>query len=102
MPLTAFALVLGLILLAIALVAAVFSAPVPFIAWPGGMGLLLVIGTIFERVRYKEVAPTPPLGPGWVETNEKFRDPATARWVQVYFKPETGERRYVEIPPPTG
>src|SRR5579863_491655 len=100
MPLTAFALVLGLVLLGLALVAALFSAAFPLIAWPGGMGLLLVIGTVFERVRYKEVAPTPPLGPGWVETNEKFRDPATQRWVQVYFKPETGERRYVEIPPP--
>src|SRR5262249_27399897 len=69
--------------------------------WPAGVGLLLVIGTIFERVRYKDVAPTPPLGPGWVETSERFRDPGTDRWVQVYFKPETGERSYVEIPPPT-
>jgi hypothetical protein len=101
MPLTAFALVLGVVLLGIAVVAAVFAAPFPFIAWPAGMGLLFVIGTIFERVRYKDVAPTPPLGPGWMETQERFRDPATNRWVQVYFKPETGERSYVDIPPPT-
>ena len=62
---------------------------------------LAIAGTIFERVRYKPVTPQPPLGPGWVETNERFRDPATDRWVQVYFKPETGERSYVEIAPPT-
>src|SRR5215831_15616657 len=101
MPLTSFALVLGIVLIAIAAIAALVAAPVPAIAWPAGIGLLLVIGTIFERVRYKDVSPTPPLGPGWVETSEKFRDPATDRWVQVYFKPETGERSYVEIPPPT-
>ena len=101
MPLSAFALVFGIILVAIAVLAALLAAPGPVIFWPAGLGLLLVIGTIFERVRYKPVAPAPPLGPGWVETEEKFRDPATDRWVQVYFKPETGERSYVEIPPPT-
>jgi hypothetical protein len=101
MPLSAFALILGLVLLAIAVIAAVLAAPVPLIAWPAVVGLLFVIGTAFERVRYKPVAPTPPLGSGWVETAERFRDPATGRWVQVYFKPETGERSYVEIPPPT-
>ena len=47
------------------------------------------------------MTPTPPLGPGWIETSEKFRNPATRRWVQVYFKPKTGERRYVAIDPPT-
>ena len=101
MPLSAFALILGIVLIAIAALAALLAAPVPVILWPAGLGLLLVIGTIFERVRYKPVAPTPPLGPGWVETSERFRDPATGRWVQVYFKPETGERSYVEIAPPT-
>jgi hypothetical protein len=101
MPLSAFAIILGIVLIVIAAIAAIVAAPTPVIAWPAGLGLLLVIGTIFERVRYKPVAPTPPLGPGWVETNERFRDPATNSWVQVYFKPETGERSYVEIPPPT-
>ena len=101
MPLSAFALILGIVLIAIAALAAVLAAPAPVILWPAGLGLLLVIGTVFERVRYKKVTPTPPLGSGWVATSERFRDPATDRWVQVYFKPETGERSYVEIPPPT-
>ena len=101
MPLSAFALGLGLVLLGCAVIAAIVGAPVPVVAWSGGAGLVLIIGTIFERVRYKDVTPTPPLGPGWVETQERFRDPATDRWVQVYFKPETGERSYVDIPPPT-
>jgi hypothetical protein len=101
MPLSAFALGLGLVLLGVAIVTAIVGAPVSIIAWSGTLGVLLIIGTLFERVRYKAVAPTPPLGPGWVETQEKFRDPTTDRWVQVYFKPETGERSYVDIPPPT-
>ena len=101
MPLSAFALIFGIVLIAFAALAALVGAPAPAILGPAGLGLLLVIGTIFERVRYKDVSPTPPLGPGWVETSERFRDPATNRWVQVYFKPETGERSYVEIPPPT-
>jgi hypothetical protein len=101
MPLSAFVLVVGIVLLVIAAIAALLAAPVPAIAWPAGLGLLLVVGTIFERVRYKDVTPAPPLGPGWVETSERFRDPATGRWVQVYFRPETGERSYVDIPPPT-
>ena len=101
MPLSTLALVAGLALLAIAMIAAVGGAPVYVTGWLAGFGVLALIGTIFERVRYKPVAPTPPLGPGWVETQEKFRDPATNRWVQVYFKPETGERSYVEIAPPT-
>jgi hypothetical protein len=101
MPLSAFVLILGIVLVAIAALAVILAAPIPAIAWPGVLGLLLVIGTIFERVRYKAVAPTPPLGPDWVETAERFRDPASGRWVQVYFQPTTGERSYVEIPPPT-
>ena len=101
-PLVAFAFVFGLALLALAASVAFFGGPMPVIAWCGGFGLLLLVGTVFERVRYKTIAPTPPPGAGWVETPEKFRDPATGRWVQVYFKPETGERSYVETaPPPT-
>jgi len=61
----------------------------------------VVVGTIFERVRYKSLA-RKPRGAGRVATDERFRHPETARWVQVYFKSTTGERSYVESdPPPT-
>jgi hypothetical protein len=100
-PLATAALVTGAVLLAGAVVASVAGADGFVIGWLGTVGILAIAGTIFERVRYKPVTPQPPLGPGWVETNERFRDPATDRWVQVYFKPETGERSYVEIAPPT-
>jgi hypothetical protein len=101
-PLATAALVIGIVLLAAAAVTWSAGADGFVIGWLGVVGVLCIAGTIFERVRYKPIAPAPPLGPGWLETNERFRDPATDRWVQVYFKPETGERRYVEIPPPTG
>ncbi len=100
-PLAKLALATGIVLLAIAVVAWITGAPGFVIGWLGGAGILTIAGTIFERVRYKDVTPQPPLGPGWIETPEKFRDPATDRWVQVYFKPETGERSYVETAPPT-
>jgi hypothetical protein len=100
-PLATLALVTGIALLALAVVASIGGADGFVVGWLAGLGALAIAGTIFERVRYKAVTPQPPPGPGWVETPEKFRDPATARWVQVYFKPATGERSYVEIPPPT-
>jgi hypothetical protein len=94
-------LVTGIVLIAFAIINAMLGSPRFVVVWLAGIGALALIGTVFERVRYKAVAPAPPLGLGWVETSEKFRDPATGGWVQVYFKPETGERRYVDIPPPT-
>ena len=101
-PLATVGLVVGVVLLAIAAVASISGADGFVIGWLAVVGGLTVAGTIFERVRYKPIAPTLPLGPGWTPTNERFRDPATQRWVQVYFHAETGERRYVETdPPPT-
>ena len=70
-------------------------------SWCETAGLAAISPRACARVRYKPVTPQPPLGPGWGETNERFHDPATGCWVQVYFKQETGERSYVEIAPPT-
>ncbi|HWD60365.1 MAG TPA: hypothetical protein VG308_18935 [Stellaceae bacterium] len=95
------ALTLGLVLVAAAIVAWVARAPGPVTGWLAAVGVVTLIGTIFERVRYKAVMPAPPSGPDWTATNERFRDPGTDRWVQVYYKADTGERRYVETAPPT-
>ena len=57
-------------------------------------GLVLVIGTIFERVIYKPSASRAP-GPDWVRTSERFVDPQTGKTVTVYTHPTTGERAYV-------
>jgi hypothetical protein len=95
---------LGLLSLAGAAVAAVFGAPTPILVAAAAIGLLLTVGALFERVRYKTLMQKAP-GRGWVATPERFVDPASGRMVEVHVKPETGERLYVDIgpaPPPAG
>jgi hypothetical protein len=57
-------------------------------------GLLLLIGSVFERVRYKRLAASAP-DPRFQRTSERFRDPETGAVVNVYADPKTGERIYV-------
>ncbi len=57
-----------------------------------GVGLLIVLGTVFEG-RYRAHTEAP--GPGWERTGERFREPDGAV-VDVWFHPASGERRYVK------
>jgi len=57
-------------------------------------GALILLGTLFERWRYRRYEPTPDAG--WQATGERFTDPSTGREVEVFYDPATGERRYVE------
>lgn len=64
-------------------------------AWRlGVIGLVLTLGIVFERWRYRRLAPAAP-GDGWVATGERFVDPETNKLVTVYHEPATGARRYV-------
>ncbi len=74
----------------IALATGLFPPAAIFSIW----GLLLLIGTLFERVVYKRVEPERP-GADWQRTPERFIDEATGKPVTVYIEPGTGERRYV-------
>jgi hypothetical protein len=72
-------------------------------AYALGVGGLIVLGTAFERWRYRPNNGRP--GVGWVPTGERFEDPQTGKTVQVFYHPESGARRYVsdsEIPPSAG
>ncbi|HVT26045.1 MAG TPA: hypothetical protein VHD95_15570 [Rhizomicrobium sp.] len=60
----------------------------------GFWGALVVIGTIYERYRYKPLEAGRP-GSGWVATSERFIDDETGKAVTVYLDPKTGERKYV-------
>lgn len=60
----------------------------------GFWGALVVIGTIYERYRYKSPEAGRP-GPGWIVTSERFIDDETGKAVTVYLDPRTGERKYV-------
>ncbi len=57
------------------------------------MGVLVLIGTLFERWRYRRIE-QPPAG-HWQRTGEEFIDPSTGEPVEVMFDPRTGERSYV-------
>jgi hypothetical protein len=60
------------------------------LAW----GIILLLGTLYERVRYKSLLRQGPSGT--VRTNERFVDDSTGRTVTVYVDPASGERSYVE------
>jgi hypothetical protein len=71
-------------------------------AWPMlVMAVLLIIGTVFERVNYRGSEAHRGQGQ-WQITEERFLDEASGRLVTVWFNATTGERRYVEQgePPP--
>ena len=58
-------------------------------------GALLLLGTAFERWRYKQ-----PKAPGTargVATGERFIDPETGALTEVYYDASTGERSYVKV-----
>ena len=57
---------------------------------------VVLLGTVFERVGYGRPDETPPLGPAWQETAERFVDPSTGRVIAVWFDPGDGARRYVD------
>jgi len=61
-----------------------------------GWGLILIIGLLIERWRYKPLAERRP-GPDWTATDERFVDPETGKLVTVYYHPASGERRYVAL-----
>ena len=69
------------------------------VAGPAGLstflfGLMLLIGTLFERVRYKRLVGAPP-DARFERTRERFLDDAAGAPVTVYVDPATGERAYV-------
>jgi hypothetical protein len=57
------------------------------------VGLVALLGTLFERWRYQQVGERSD-GP-WQSTRERFLDPSSGEPVDVLYNPHTGERRYV-------
>ena len=58
------------------------------------LGLLIFVGVIFERARYKALQTRRP-PERFQPTSERFIDPETKAPVTVYVDPATGERMYV-------
>ena len=59
------------------------------------LGAAIILGTAFERWRYRNA---PPAAASWERTGERFEDPATGETMEVHYDRASGERRYV----PTG
>jgi hypothetical protein len=53
----------------------------------------VLVSIVFER-RYRNNQ-RPPQG-RWQPTGERFSDPTTGKEVEVFYDPQSGERRYVE------
>jgi hypothetical protein len=71
-------------------------------AYALGLGGVIVLGTVFERWRYRP--DNARRGADWQPTGERFEDPQTGKTVQVFYDPRSGERRYVnesDLPPAT-
>jgi len=58
-------------------------------------GSLLLLGTVFERWRYKQVK-TAGAAHG-AATGERFVDPETGALMEVWYDAATGERSYVKV-----
>ena len=56
------------------------------------LGAAIILGTIFERWRYRKTAPA---AARWERTGERFEDPATGQILEVHYDRASGERRYV-------
>ena len=56
------------------------------------LGAAIILGTIFERWRYRNTAPA---AARWERTGERFEDPATGETLEVHYDRASGERRYV-------
>ena len=87
---------IGLLALILAAWMVYLRAPVAAVFWLCAIGAVLVFAALFERVTYKKLAPRKP-PPDFTPSAERFIDPATGKLVQVYVKPETGERVYVDL-----
>ena len=57
------------------------------------VGGVIVIGILFER-RYRNDTRLP--DGRWQPTGERFSDPTSGKDVEVFYDPQSGERRYVE------
>ncbi len=94
--LRAIPIVLGLALLGLGGYLAVRLCTGVAALWPGVAGAVILLGTVFERYRYKRLGDVPP-GPDWTDTGERFRDPKTDASVAVFFHATSGERRYIRL-----
>lgn len=98
-PLRGCVVALGTLLIGAAFVELMF-APIEASVFPAIplliFGCVILVTAIAEPV-YGQLVRRPPLSGGWRPTCEKFIDPTSGKPVEVWFDPQTGERRYVDV-----
>ncbi len=87
-------LLFGILLLAFSAWAFWNGLEMSAILGPLIFGLVLTLGVIYDRYRYKPIQDQKP-GDDWRDTGERFIDPETGARVAVWMEPKTGERTYV-------
>ncbi len=86
-------LVLALGIIAVAVGAFLLRAgPLALRIYLACVGAAIILGTAFERLRYRN---PPPVHARWESTDERFADPATGEVMEVQYDRASGERRYV-------
>ena len=54
---------------------------------------------LFRSGGYKRIPLDAPPGPGWTATGESFIDPTSGETLEVWLRPQSGERAYVRKTP---
>jgi hypothetical protein len=73
-------------------------AGLPALAGPDGDQDQRNAGEAAGRPRRRRYAESPRPGPGWVPTQERFRDPASGKIMRVWVDPTDQARHYVPEP----
>jgi hypothetical protein len=85
----------GVALLVGATVLYVARGPSIGVIYCGAIGVVIVVGVLIERGRYRTGADRG--HDRWQSTGERFVDPTSGRLMEVRYDPESGERGYVEV-----
>jgi hypothetical protein len=70
---------------------------IPFIIWGAMIAIPLLIWLLFRSGGYKRQPLDAPPGPDWQKTGERFVDPKSKEELEVWMRPQSGERAYVRM-----
>jgi hypothetical protein len=84
------------VLLAAAVSLAIAGCTLGLVLRLAAPGVILLFALLVEHWRYKPLKNRRP-GSDWLPTDERFVDPESGKLVVVFYKPSTGERRYVAV-----